>query len=81
MRDQIKQILIQYKEHGILPPECKLQGFSGGFRIYNTEDSWANWEAVGSSAQWDKMTYKVYNVYNQANVLEQGILLIGKYNK
>jgi len=80
MRDMIKQICIDYIRTGKVPEGCELKGWSGGFGIYNKDDCWANWEATGSSACWDKMHYKIYNSFFPDQIDEQGLLIVNTYN-
>lgn len=78
MRDKIKQIMIDYKNGVDLPPGCEFHAFSGGYTITNYDDPWANWQVSGSSANWDKVTYRIFNHYSATSEIEKGILLIGK---
>jgi len=81
MRDEIKQIMIEWVKTGELPEGCDFRGFSGGFTVNNVQEHWTSWEVMGSSAPWDKVSYSIYNFYYPDEILEQGVLKIGKYNE
>jgi hypothetical protein len=81
MRGKIKQIMFDWISGLPLPSGCEYIAGSGGFTITNITDPWANWEVCGSSASWDKVTYRIFNHYEALSEIEKGILLIGKYNE
>ena len=76
MRDEIKQIMIEWNETNCLPNDCKVLSYSGGCTILNTTDSYANWKVTVHSIPWDKVTYKIYNSYYPNEISEQGVLKI-----